>query len=238
MRGGDNMNHILVDYRINEIEKNNLLKLNLEIIVCPPCKDLYKAVCGHPDMLVHFIGRKQLILHNNMEKDFISSLKNYGMNVILSEKKLETNYPKDIILNAINIKNFFIHTLAFTDINLLDSILFKKLININQGYSKCSAAIVSDTALITSDVGIYTALSREGLDILLLPPGDILLPGLNYGFIGGCCGLINESQLAFYGDLDYYLYGNEVKNFLKKHGVEPIYLRKGKLIDRGSMFVF
>ena len=59
--------------------------------------------------------------------------------------------------------------------------------------------------------------SEENIDVLLLPPGDIILPGLNYGFIGGGCGLIEEGLLAFYGHLDNYLYRNEVKVFLKKH---------------------
>lgn len=232
------MKQVLVDYRIQNIEKLNLLKLNLEIIICPPCEDLYEAVCGHPDMLVHFINKKNLLVHNSMNKSFISSLENYGLNIILSGKKLKINYPEDIILNALNMENIFVHTLAFTDKNLLNSINDKKLINIKQGYSKCSTVIVSDNAIITSDKGICSALLDEGLDVLLLPPGDILLPGLDYGFIGGCCGLINESQLAIYGNLDFYLYGNEVKIFLKKHDVEPIYLRNGKLIDRGSIFVF
>ena len=232
------MNKILVDYRIADVERLNLLKLNFEVIMCPPCENLYKAVCGHPDMLVHFIDEKKLLVHNNMSKSFISTLKSFGINVILSKQKLEIDYPKDIILNALNIKNYFVHTLAFTDKNLLNCIHSKKLINVKQGYSKCSTAIVSDSAIITSDKGICSALLDEGLDVLLLPPGDILLPGLSYGFIGGCCGLLNKSLLAIYGNLDFYLYGNEVKSFLTKHGVEPVYLRNGKLIDRGSMFVF
>ena len=232
------MNRVLVDYRIDEIEKLNLSKLDLEVILCPPCEDLYNAVCGHPDMLIHFINEKTLLVHKSMPNQFISYLERNDLKIIFSKDELKINYPKDIILNAISLKDFFIHILAFTDKNLLNSINNKKLINVKQGYSKCSTAIINDQAIITSDKGICSALRYEGLDVLLLPPGDILLPGLNYGFIGGCCGLINKSQLLFYGNLDFYLYGNEVKDFLKKYGVEPIYLRNGKLIDRGSLIAF
>ena len=122
-----------------------------------------------------------------------------------------------------------------TDKNLLNLVKSKKLINTNQGYTKCSAAIVSDNAIITSDISIKNALSSTNIDVLLLPPGDILLPGLDYGFIGGTCGLIDKSTLAFFGDLSYYKYGKEVLSFLKKHNVNPLYLRKGPLIDRGSI---
>ena len=43
--------------------------------------------------------------------------------------------------------------------------------------------------------------------------------------------------MAFYGNLNYYKYGLEVKAFLKKYNVEPIYLNNSKLYDRGSLFV-
>ena len=49
--------------------------------------------------------------------------------------------------------------------------------------------------------------------------------------------MISNNRIAFFGELDYYKYGNEVKSFLSRHGVSPIYLKKGKLIDRGSLIV-
>src|SRR3712207_6103016 len=124
------------------------------------------------------------------------------------------------------------HYLNYTDKNLLSLIKLsnKKLINTKQGYTKCSTAIVNDSAIITSDKNIAKSLQKENIDILLLPPGDIILPGLNYGFIGGACGLIEKNILAFYGSLECYAYGKEVLSFLKKHKVEPIFLSEGKLI--------
>ncbi len=79
-------------------------------------------------------------------------------------------------------------------------------------------------------------LKENNIDVLLLPPGDIILPGLDYGFIGGTCGLLDNNTLAFYGNLNMYKYGDKVLNFLKKHNVKPIFLSRGKLIDRGSIF--
>lgn len=89
---------------------------------------------------------------------------------------------------------------------------------------------------MTSDMKIGKILKENNIDVLLLPPGDIILPSLDYGFIGGTCGLLDNNTLAFYGDLDMYKYGNEVLSFLRKHNVEPIFLSKSKLIDRGSIF--
>ncbi|GAA0748044.1 DUF6873 family GME fold protein [Clostridium oceanicum] len=229
------MKFALVDSRISNIEKENLKKFGLEIICCPTSNLLYDAVCGHPDMLLNIIDKNRLLLHKDTDSKFINKLKKLNFKVILSKNSLKNKYPKDIILNAVNTKKIFMHNLKFTDPTLLDLVKNKNLINISQGYSKCSTAIVSPNAVMTSDIKIAKILTKNKFDVLLLPPGDILLPGLDYGFIGGCCGLIDEKTIAFYGNLKFYKYGNEVLQFLNKHNVKPIFLRNDKLIDRGSI---
>ena len=47
--------------------------------------------------------------------------------------------------------------------------------------------------------------------------------------------MINENTLVLFGELKNYKYGNEVYKFLYKYDVKPVSLRKGKLIDRGSL---
>lgn len=224
-----------VDSRIGNEELNELKKRNIQIILCPKVHDLYEAISCHPDIQVHIIDRNTIIVHRDFPETLISKLEASNIKVFKSLNCLQKNYPYDIMLNALNLGDYFVHKLKFTDENLLNLIKSKKSINTNQGYTKCSSAIVSDNAIITSDISIKNALSSTDVDVLLIPPGDILLPGLDYGFIGGTCGLIDESTLAFFGDLSYYEYGNEILNFLKKHDVRPLYLRKGPLIDRGSI---
>lgn len=231
------MKYAIVDYRTSKEEILNFKKLGCEILVCPSSSILYEAVCGHPDMLLNIIDEKNIIVHKNMNIDFVNLLTNLDINITFSENSLCSAYPYDIILNSVNLPDLFIHNIKYTDPKLLEMVNAKKLINVKQGYTKCSTAIVNQNAAMTSDKTIANALSRENIDVLLLPPGDILLPGLNYGFIGGCCGLLDKKSLAFYGDLNYYVYGKEVMEFLKKHSVEPVFLKKGKLTDRGSLFI-
>lgn len=231
------MKYAIIDFRTTSEEKYALENLGLKVLVCPPSPLLYEAVCGHPDMLLHIIDSKTIMVHKDMDKNFVEILKTLDFDVVFSLNSLKENYPEDIILNSINFPKLFIHNLKYTDNNLLSYMKNKISINVKQGYTKCSTAIVSKNSVITSDKIIAKALSKENMDVLLLPPGDILLPGLNYGFIGGCCGLIDENSMAFYGDLNYYAFGKEVLNFLKKYDVEPIFLKKGKLIDRGSLFI-
>lgn len=230
------MKTVLVDYRIDNIEKKNLEQLGYKVLPVPPSDILYEAVCGHPDMLLHIIDCKTVIVHKDMDLNFTSKLLELGITVNFTNLSLQNKYPNNIILNAVNLDSLFIHTLKYTDIELLKQTQNKNIKNVKQGYTKCSTAIISNSALITSDKGIAACAQEEDLDVLLLPPGDILLPGLNYGFIGGCCGLLEEGLLAFYGDLKHYAYGKEVMNFLIKHKVNPLFLREGKLIDRGSIF--
>lgn len=229
------MNAILVDYRIAEEEKLSLEKLGFKALSCPPNTCLYDAICGHPDILLNKINKDTVLVHKQMDNYFIESLHKKNINVVFSHDLLGSEYPRNIILNAINLENIFVHNIKYTDLTLMEMVKAKKHINVKQGYTKCSTAIVNQRAIITSDTGIASALSKENFDVLLVPAGDILLPGLNHGFIGGSCGLLSTGILAFYGDLNYYAYGMEVLNFLEKHNVTPVYLRKGKLIDRGSI---
>lgn len=228
------LKYAFVDYRISKEEKSNLESLDCTVIVCPPSPLLYEAISGHPDILIHLLNNKKVIVHKDIDFNFIQLLKNLNLEVHYSIDSLKETYPYDIILNAVNLKDYFIHNLKFTDKNLLNNLGKKKLINVNQGYTKCSTAVIKDNAIITSDNSIYQALKSEPIDVLLLPAGDIILHGLNYGFIGGTCGSIDD-KVVFYGTLEKYKYGDMVLGFLKKHQMTPFYLSDTPLIDRGSI---
>lgn len=233
------MKRIIVDYKISDEEIYNLEKFGYEILLCPKCTDLYSAVDGHPDMQLNLINQNKIIVQKNIDSKFIKKLEALNYTVLLSENSLKSKYPYDIALNSVVIGNVFMHNLKYTDKYLLNEMNDnkKKYLNVHQGYTKCSTCIVSKKAAITSDTGIAAALKSEGIDVLLLPYGDIELSGFDYGFIGGCTGLICDDVMAFCGDLLHYQYGKEVLCFLKKHKVEAFMLKKGRLTDRGSLFL-
>lgn len=232
--------HCFIDYRVTKEELLNLSKLNINPILVPKCNDVYDAINGHPDIQLNILKNKssnKIIIQKNISQYFKEVLKANNINYIVSKKSLSNTYPDDIILNSLILENYFIHTLKYSDENLLKSQDSKIHINVPQGYTKCSILPVRDKALITNDKGIFNSLKNFDFDILLIPPGDILLPSLNYGFIGGVGGMISNNKMAFFGDLDSYKWGDEIKRFLFKYDVLPIALRKGKLIDRGSLLV-
>lgn len=226
-----------IDYRTTDEEIKSLENQGFTCIKIPKCTSLYNAIDGHVDIQLAILDKykKEVIIHKNMDKNFKNLLISKGIKIHETACSLNSTYPNNIILNALILKNYFIHNLKFTDSELIKSQNFKKLVNVNQGYTKCSCLPLNEKAIITSDIGIYNTLSKEGFDILLLPPGDIDLPGLDYGFIGGTGGMISETTMAFFGSLDHYLYGESVKNFLSKYNITPLYLKNDKLTDRGSL---
>ena len=226
-----------IDYRTTTTEKNSLSKLNINFIEVPKNPILYDAIDGHVDIQLNIIDKKEkkIIIQKDIDDTFIEKLKLYDITYIKSFSSLAEKYPGNIMLNAAILDDDIIHNFKYTDKNLISSSDNKKFINVKQGYSKCSILPVRNKAIITNDKGIYDTLKTEGYDILLLPPGDILLPGLNYGFIGGVGGKISDNSLAFFGNLNKYKYGKEIKHFLNKYDITPVYLHEGKLIDRGSL---
>ncbi|GAA0181898.1 hypothetical protein SH2C18_43600 [Clostridium sediminicola] len=228
------MKYFFVDCRITQTEFNNLSKYGI-VIKCPPCHKLYEAIKCHPDILMNIISKNKIIFHKDIPDSFINSISHINLEILYTKNPLTEKYPYDIILNSVHLGNIFIHNLQYTDENLLNFVKTKKLLNVKQGYTKCSTAIIKANAIITSDTSIAEAVKKENIDVLLLSPGHIDLPGLNYGFIGGTCGLIDKNVIGFYGELDNYKYSNEVKTFLEKHNVSYVNLGKGSLIDRGSI---
>ena len=231
------MKYAIVDYRISEEELISLENLNISPILCPKSTTVYDAINGHPDIQINILNEKELILNKDIDLNFSKKLLALGFNVHFTHSSLSDKYPYNIILNAVNLGNYFIHKLDCTDKNLLNLNNKKILINTRQGYTKCSTAIVSDNAIITSDKSIIKSIKDTSIDYLYISPGNILLPGLNYGFIGGCCGLLDKNTLAFFGDLSYHPDCKIIIEFLNKHNIKPIYLKKGPLIDRGSLFI-
>lgn len=229
-----------VDYRISENEYANLSKHVDKIILVPKNPTLYQSIDGHPDIQLAIIKneRAHLIVQKDIEDSFIKELSSLDIDFLYSNSSLKDSYPFDIHLNAVTLKDYFIHSLKYSDETILSLLNNRMKINVKQGYTKCSSLVVNDNSIITSDKSIYNALMPHGLDVLLISPGNIKLPGLNCGFIGGCTGLIDHNKLAIYGNLDFHPEGKEIKEFLKKHNVETIYLNDGPLIDRGSILSF
>ena len=112
------------------------------------------------------------------------------------------------------------------------------LIHVNQGYAKCSCAVIADNALITADNGIYNSLSEYKIDVLKIRQGRVALDGADYGFIGGASGLdiTNGKRTIFFtGDIKTHPDYLRIKAFCQKHDTAIISLTENKLTDIGGL---
>jgi len=133
--------------------------------------------------------------------------------------------------------DYAIHNFKYTDKKIMEFIDNKglKKINVEQGYTKCSICVVDDNSVIISDKGIYNKLDETEIDCLLIETGYIELFDMNYGFIGGCSGLISNDKIAFFGDVRKHPSYNDIKIFLDGKDKEIVVLGEESLLDLGSL---
>ena len=229
----------IVDYRANEQIIKTLEAHNLKIVKTIPCNDIQEPVCGHPDMVMHPIDRETLVIAPNVYDYYCEKFKNTRIKTIKGGKTLNRNYPEDIAYNVARIGNYAIHNFKYTDTVLkshLDA-LGIKLISVNQGYTKCSLACISDDKAITSDVAIQKALADVGIECLLYNPTNIVLNGFNYGFIGGSVGNISDSTFLLSGYIEDNQERERLYSFVEKTNLNIEVASTNPLTDYGTIIV-
>lgn len=149
---------------------------------------------------------------------------------------LRSEYPHDIAFNAACTGGYFIHNLKYTAPPLIQCAeeLGMKLINVKQGYAKCSTVIVDEDAVITYDRGLAKACTRAGMDVLMVTPGHVLLPGYDTGFIGGASGRIGDT-VYFNGDLRAHPDYESIISFIEGRGLSVKWFEEWPLTDIGSI---
>lgn len=203
-----------------------------------PNRSLPAALCRHADMLVHLLGDGTALAAQG-EHRLCNALSGVGFSTVYLQNPLAPRYPGDVPLNAARIGGRLVCNVANTAPELLEAArkMGLEIIDVRQGYAKCSLCIVSENAVITADEGLESALTQIGIDVLKIIPGCIRLPGYGYGFIGGCCGKLDAATMAFAGDVLTHPDGKKILAFLERYGVRALnLLGKGeKLLDVGSI---
>lgn len=220
---------VLIGRHDDIIEKLNAIGITTLVLDDNP--DIDFSVRNHADMSAIHLGDNHILIDRRQEK--VSSILNsLGFDVTLTAESIAGEYPHDIRLNSLILKNRLICAKRGVDENILSLPLEK--VQVNQGYCRCSVCVLTENAIITDDVGIYKA-TRDILDVLLIEKGDILLDGKDYGFIGGASAKIDRDTVLFFGSLKYHRDGEKIKDFLKSHGLKYHELFDGRLRDIGSM---
>ncbi|MDF2568363.1 MAG: hypothetical protein K0R90_1819, partial [Oscillospiraceae bacterium] len=219
----------------NVIKK--LHKLKIKTIQVQGCEFLDTPVRAHADMIIHHLGGRELVVLKS-ERDLIEKLENeYGFCCHASVSDIGRKYPMDISLNACRIGNFIFCKQQVLDEVIKDYLIKHEIeiVNVNQGYTKCSACIVDEKSVVTSDIGIANAMEKKGIDVLLIDPRGILLEGYDTGFIGGCCGKLDKDTILFTGDLSSHKDSLLIRKFITSKGIEILECENQALVDIGGI---
>jgi len=233
------MNHIICSHKITDEIEQNLIKLGVTPVKLRGFDKFGKfhPLSCHPDMFCFNLGKSDWIFFDEVYKTNKNIIDSLDINVIVTKNPVSCEYPRDVGLNAAIVGNNLICNVKYTDIKIIDHAYFtgKNIIDVKQGYTKCSVCIVDENSIITSDESIEQKAAHNNINVLLIEKGNIDLNGYNYGFIGGCTGLINKNKLAFTGNIKNHPNYREIKDFCINRGVEIISLSAQKLYDYGSL---
>lgn len=129
-----------------------LASIGHKIYKVKPSPAVHPSIAAHPDIYMCRVKNTVLIDEAiKTEPDLRSR------DIIFEMGNIGAEYPYDVPYNAVSTNKIFMHNTKYTLPELLDTAREAELniINVKQGYTKCSCVTVGDNAIITSDEGIY-----------------------------------------------------------------------------------
>jgi len=215
-----------------------LEKKGINVLYAPDNPHVDPRLCGHADLSVVHLGGNKIALAKYLNGSaFAENLEKMGFEVCFSDNKQSSEYPYDAGLNMCMCGNKLIFNPKSADLRIVEYLTNTKgltKIQVKQGYSKCSACVVKENVIISSDRGIHEKAVANGLESLNISPGYIALDGFEYGFIGGASFKIDKDTLAFTGALDAHPDKNKILEFLSLHNINAVYITENEAFDIGS----
>lgn len=212
-----------------------LRKQGIEPILTEADERLPKPVRFHPDMQLCKLNEECMFVLKN--GGLARKLSAYNINARETAAEPCEAYPNDAICNALALNECFVCSEKSIDRAVAAEAdrLGYKTVSVKQGYTACSVAVVDERSVITADAGIAKTLAENNFAVLRISPGFIKLPGYDYGFIGGCCGLIAPKVLTVTGRLSNHPDGEVIGRFIAERGVSVIEMTDGELLDVGGI---
>lgn len=228
---------VIIHGKVSQEIIDKLNEMDLKIIPTIKCESVDESIAYHPDIVLHPVNHNTLIVAPEVFDYYYNELNLLGIRLIKGTTNLGNLYPLDISYNVGRVGKYAFHKLQYTD-PILRSYLNNQnidFVNINQGYSKCSMAIINDSSIITADKNIHLKLLELGYDSLLIEAGYVELEKQKYGFFGGATGNLTPDKILFSGHIDDHPDKVKIIDFIKQKHVDIIYLSKERIIDIGTI---
>ena len=236
------MEYIIIDPRMRNVEKNTLKYLGYELVPIQRSNNVYPEISSHVDIFTTKIG-DTLVVEKSQFEDLTFMLKKSEYNIVRGKEQIEMHYPDDIKYNVAIIGNYAVHNFKYTDKKVLKLLQEGgyELIDVEQGYTNCSIAVIDDTSVITTDKKIAERLRANNLSVLLLdytPDIKLLDEHGRYssmqGFIGGAIGKVDNNIIIF-GDLEKIDRDGKIRNFITERHLQIIEFNGLDVIDYGGI---
>ena len=221
----------------NAVDAINFLSASgIKTFITKKSSLLDAEINSHSDLLFSYCGFKTAVIAPN-QVDLIEDIANLGCRVEEAEFEPFSPYPNDVLLNQAFVGDYLISKIdsasekikSFANANNIE------LINVKQGYAKCSICVVDKKAIITEDNGIATLLKKYQFDVLKIKPDIVKLSQNHFGFLGGASGKLSKNELFFNGNIEKHPDYNDIKPFLYNYNVFPVYSKSYELTDIGSV---
>lgn len=256
------MKYVFISEYANQAVKEFVLSLDKNIVEIKHTNQVYTEISDHPDIYMCILN-KNLIIAKEQIPQIASELGFYNetstadinayeiseyisfinqklapIKVYSGAKNIGHKYPGSCMFNCVQMGDYFLHNVAYTDPTILELVkkYNYKIINVMQGYTNCNIVFVNESAIITSDSGIAKTLSTsyKELDVLLVSEGNVTLKGFPHGFLGGCCGKIDD-YIIFNGNLEAHPDFTAIKTFIESKNLSVKYFKEYPLTDIGSI---
>ena len=222
--------------------EEELKKLGYKLIEINKNNNVYSEISSHVDIFTCKIKEK-IVVENTAYENLKSQLKNMKEILVKGTSIVQNEYPNDIYYNVCIVGNKAIHNFKYTDSKIVQELKKNnfELINVKQGYSNCSIAVIDENSIILSDRGLYNVLKDSGFDVLFLdykPNIKLFNENGKYsemsGFIGGAITRIANNIIIF-GDLNKIDNNGYIRSFIKERNLEIIDFKGLDVVDYGGI---
>ncbi len=237
--------YAVVDFRMRKVEKEYIESLGYEIIENGFNLDVYDEISSHVD--IYYLKAGDVVFSAPEKRGQVP------FNTVNCVATVGGEYPLDVPYNVCIVGKNAIHNFKYTD-NVVKFYLERhgyNLINVEQGYSKCSTCVVDENSCITTDIGIARKLLDAGIDTLYVSEPDIKLKTrankifvkestMSFvdsdmqGFIGGAMARLGNTVILF-GDISNLVNGTKIKNFVEKKGLKFHHFEGLDIVDYGGI---
>ncbi len=242
--------YLIVDNRLREFEKNYFLDNKYHLIQIPKSDKVYFEISSHVDIFCAKLNNTLIFEPSvyNFLKSKISKEDLCDKNIISGYGFVSEKYPNDIKYNVCQIGKYVIHNFKYTDKVVLENIYNMGLekVDIKQGYSNCSIAVIDEKSVIVTDKKIANTLLKKQIDVLLLGNENIMknikLFGLKKdnmysnmnGFIGGTISRFKD-KIVIFGDLEKIDVNHKIYDYITSKKLKIIQFKGHDVVDYGGI---